>query len=213
MLKLKKTIKYCIIFILLVLLSTFTINIIVNISTSKKLYTSTQNIPSNKVGLLLGTTKYLYGGQINLYYQYRINAAVRLYKANKIKFILISGDNSRKEYDEPTTIKEDLIKQGIPENKIFLDYAGFRTLDSVVRCKKIFNQSSITVISQKFHNQRAIYIAKYHGIKAIGYNAKDVSIKYGFKTMVREKLARVKMILDLIINNQPKYLGKKIQIR
>ncbi len=181
--------------------------------TNTKIYSSVEQVPSNKVGLFLGTGKYLSNGYINLYYKYRIQAAVELYKAGKIEYVLVSGDNSRKEYDEPTTIKEDLISEGIPESRIYLDYAGFRTLDSVVRCKMIFGQESITVISQRFHNQRAVFIAENKDIKAVGFNAKDVSKRYGLKVMIREKLARVKMMMDILFNIQPKYLGEKIKVQ
>jgi SanA protein len=177
-----------------------------------KTYDAVTEIPSNKVGLLLGTGKFVHKGRVNLYYQYRIEAAVALFQAGKIEFILVSGDNSRKEYDEPTTIKQDLISKGIPAEKIFLDYAGFRTLDSVVRSKAIFGQEKLTIISQPFHNERAIYIASGKGIQAIGYNAKDVSGRYGYKVMLREKLARNKMMLDLIFGKKPKYLGDEIII-
>lgn len=178
-----------------------------------KVYNSTNEIPTNKVGLLLGTGKFLSNGRINLYYKYRIDATVRLFKAGKIDFILVSGDNSNKDYDEPTTIKNDLIAKGVPASRIYLDYAGFRTLDSVVRSKEIFGQESITVISQQFHNKRAIFIAKRKGIEAVGFNAKDVNVYYGFKTQLRERFARFKMILDLIFGKKPKYLGEKIEIK
>ena len=180
---------------------------------SDKVFNSTEEIPYNKVGLFLGTGKILSNGRINLYYKYRIDAAVELFKAEKIDYILVSGDNSTKDYDEPSTIKEDLIKNGITANRIFLDYAGFRTLDSVVRCKEIFGQSSITIISQQFHNERAIYIAKRKDIDAVGFNAQDVNVNYGFKTQIREKFARVKMVLDLIFGKKPKFLGEKIKIK
>ncbi len=180
---------------------------------SDKVFNSTKEIPFNKVGLFLGTGKILSNGRINLYYKYRIEAAVELFKAGKIDFIIVSGDNSKKDYDEPSTIKEDLIKNGVPAKRIFLDYAGFRTLDSVVRCKEIFGQSSITIISQQFHNERAIYIAKRKDIDAVGFNAQDVNVRYGFKTRLREKFARVKMVLDLIFGKKPKFLGEKIEIK
>jgi SanA protein len=109
------------------------------------------------VGLVLGTSQYLKNGYLNWYFKYRIEATVELYKKGKIDFILVSGDNSHKNYDEPTAFKNELIKRGIPADQIYLDYAGFRTLDSVVRAKEIFGQTSITIISQKFHNERAIY--------------------------------------------------------
>lgn len=191
----------------------FVCDVVVERATKKYLYDDAAEIPKQKVGLLLGTSKYLRNGNINLYYQYRIEAAIELYHAGKVDFILVSGDNATMSYNEPVTIKNDLVAGGIPENKIYLDYAGFRTLDSVVRCKLVFGQDSIIVISQPFHNKRAIYIARAKGIEATGYNARKVSAYYGFKTQVREKLARAKMMLDLATGKQPKFLGKKIEIR
>lgn len=176
-------------------------------------FNSVDSIPSNKVGVVLGTSKYLNNGYVNLYYKYRLQSAYKLYSNNKIEFVLISGDNSTKEYDEPSTFKNDLIALGIPENKIYLDYAGFRTLDSMVRAKEIFGLNKFTVISQKFHNQRAIYLANNYNVQAIGYNAKNVSKRYGFKTNLREKLARVKVFIDVLFNIQPKFLGDKIEIK
>lgn len=198
---------------LLLILIIFTCDYAVKKSAEDHLYESVKNIPSNDVGLFLGTGKYLKSGWVNLYYTYRINAAVELFKAGKIKFILVSGDNGRTEYDEPTDIMNDLIARGIPKSKIFLDYAGFRTLDSVVRSKKVFGQNSITVISQKFHNERALMLASFKGIDAVGFNAKDVSGKYGLKTQIREYFARVKMFIDLIIFKSPKFLGEEIEIK
>ncbi|RKE02417.1 SanA/YdcF family protein [Marinifilum flexuosum] len=213
MIYIKKIFKTLFFIGILFLIGIYGSNKLVEKAAADKIYNSTTKIPHNKVGLFLGTAKYVSNGQINLYYKYRIDAAVALFKAGKIKFILVSGDNSTKEYDEPSTIKKDLISKGIPANKIYLDYAGFRTLDSVVRCKEIFGQNSITIISQQFHNERAIYIANCKDIHAIGFNAKDVSVHYGFKTQLREKLARVKMVIDLVIGKEPKFLGDKIEIR
>lgn len=106
-----------------------------------------------------------------------------------------------------------LLERGVPESAITLDYAGFRTLDSVVRSKAVFGQQKITIISQKFHNQRALFIANRRGVTAVGYNAKDVSFRLGIKIRLREYLARCKAILDIIIlNKQPKFLGEKITI-
>ena len=170
------------------------------------------NIKNNKVGIVLGAGKYTSYGTINLYYKYRLEAAFQLYKSGKIEFILISGDNGRKSYDEPTDFKNDLIKKGVPENKIVLDYAGFRTLDSVIRAKEIFGLTELTFISQKFHNERAIYLAKHFNIDAVAYNAKDVSRRYSIKTALREYLARAKASIDIIFNTKPKFLGKKIEI-
>jgi len=180
--------------------------------TEKSVFGDIESIPENKVGLLLGTSKLLKSGQLNPYFENRIIAAEELFKSGKIQNILISGDNSRKDYNEPQDMKDELIKRGIPEEKIYLDYAGFRTFDSVYRINAIFGQNSFTIISQKFHNQRAIYIANALGLNAVGYNAKDVDTYSGSKTKLREKLARVKVFIDLLTNKKPKFLGEKIVI-
>ncbi|MDV7188203.1 ElyC/SanA/YdcF family protein [Lutibacter sp. TH_r2] len=182
-------------------------------TTENLTFNSIDTISKNRVGIVLGTSKYLNNGNVNLYYKYRLQATYELYSKQKIEFILISGDNSTKEYDEPSTFKNDLIDLGVPESKIYLDYAGFRTLDSMVRAKEIFGLHKFTVISQKFHNQRAVYLAKQFDINAIGYNAKNVSSRYGFKTNLREKLARVKVFIDVLLNVQPKFLGETIEIK
>lgn len=198
--------------VLIVLIGIIGCNVYVEYNAKGKTFNSTNDVPINKVGLLLGTGKYLRNGRINLFYKYRINAAVKLFKAKKIRYILVSGDNGSKTYDEPTTFKQDLIAAGIPESRIILDYAGFRTLDSVIRSKEIFQQEGITIISQQFHNERAIAIAKAKGINAVGFNAKNVGGRNGFKVKVREMLARVAMCLDLITGKKPKFLGEKINI-
>ena len=203
-------------FLFLLIISVISIlfsNKLIADNAEQKVYSETINIPKNKVGLILGTSKKLRNGNINLYYKYRLEAAVKLFKADKIEYLVISGDNGSTNYDEPTDFKNDLIKAGIPENKIYLDYAGFRTLDSVVRIKEIFSQSSITIISQQFHNERAIYLAEHFDIKAIGFNAKNISGRYGIKVKLREYLARVKVFVDIIFDVKPKFLGDKIEIK
>lgn len=209
--KLKRVIQITIVLTGLAIIFAITANLMVS-NKGKYTYNSVEEIPHNKVGLVLGTSKYLAYGRINFYFKYRIEAAFALYQAGKIDYILVSGDNSSKEYDEPTLMKEDLIALGVPANKIFLDYAGFRTWDSVVRCKEIFGQTNITIISQQFHNERAIFIAHCNDMEAVGYNAKDVNAYFGFKTQMREKLARVKVVLDYLFGNEPKFLGEKIEI-
>lgn len=177
-----------------------------------KLYSEVSSVPINKVGVVLGTSKYLVNGNINRYYQYRIDAAAELYHSGKVEYILVSGDNRHHSYNEPQTFKNDLVKKGIPAEKIYLDYAGFRTLDSMVRAKEVFGQESVTVVSQQFHNERAIYLAEKRGLKAIGFNAKDVNLRSGARVQFREYLARVKMFSDLIFSKQPRFLGEEIEI-
>ncbi|MCM5662850.1 SanA/YdcF family protein [Galbibacter mesophilus] len=201
-------------FIVGILLLTFIVfsNYSIERAVRGKTFYAVDIIPHNKVGLLLGTAKKLQDGRINPYFQYRVDAATKLFNAGKIDFILISGDNSEIGYNEPNDFKKALVANGIPENKIFLDYAGFRTLDSVVRSKKVFGQFSITIISQRFHNERAIYLASKFNIKAVGFNAKDVEGSGGLKTQLREYLARAKVFFDLIFQVEPKYLGDEIKI-
>ena len=177
-----------------------------------KVFYNTEGISNNKTGLLLGTGKFLKNGYENPYYTYRIRAANDLLKSGKIKYLIISGDNSQKNYNEPEMMKQDLIKLGIDSTKIYLDFAGFRTFDSIIRAKEIFGQDSITIISQAWHNERAIFIAEKEGITAIGFNAKDVNKRAGLKTQIREKLARVKVYFDYLFNTKPKFLGKKVEI-
>lgn len=210
-----KYLKYIIVLMLTSFLIVLLLNVIVEFDTRGKTYASTASIPKNKVGLVLGTSKHSRKGGINYYYKHRISATVKLYNAGKIEFILISGDNSSKGYDEPTDFKNDLIANGIPADRIFLDYAGFRTLDSVVRAKEVFGQNRLTVISQEFHNERAIFLANRKGIEAVGFNAKDVIVnsKFRHKMKIRESLARTKAVVDIIFGVQPKFLGDKIEIK
>lgn len=175
-------------------------------------YSNALETPKNKVGLLLGTAKYQRKGGINPYFEYRIEAAVNLFQQGKIDFILVSGDNSHRSYNEPVAFQKELIQRGIPEEKIVLDYAGFSTLDSVLRAKEVFGQESITIISQEFHNERAIYLAKNHGIQAIGYNAKDLKGMRSWRVDFREYLARTKAVLDILVGSEPKFLGDPITI-
>jgi SanA protein len=185
-------------------------NQVVKNSANESNFHSLISIPSNKVGLLLGTSKQAKRG-INQYFLNRINATVDLYNSGKIKMILVSGDNSEKTYDEPTDMLNALVKAGIPKNKIVLDYAGFSTYESVSRAKHIFCLKEFTIISQKFHNERAIYLAKSIGLKVVAYNAEDVSVAYGLKTKLRESLARVLALKDAWIQPKPTFLGEKIK--
>lgn len=209
----KRSLKWMGISLSLILGLVLIFNGLIENKTEHKTYSSVSDIGYNRVGIVLGTSKYLGNGRLNLFFKYRVEAALELYHNKKIDFILISGDNSRKTYDEPTDFKDALIEGGVPESKIYLDYAGFRTLDSVVRAKKIFGLDKMTVISQKFHNQRAIYLSNYYNVEAIGYNAKDVTGKNGLKVKIREYFARTKVFIDLLFGVKPKFLGKTIQIK
>jgi len=179
-------------------------------TTDRQIKTSLKKTPKKHVGLVLGTSKYVVSGGRNLFFKYRIDATVKLYRAGKIQHILVSGDNGHKSYNEPEEMRKELIKQGIPNDRITLDYAGFRTFDSMIRCKEVFCQSDIIIITQRFHLHRALFLANRFGINAIGFEAKDVPKSYAVKTTVREYFARVKALLDIyILNTSPKFLGQK----
>jgi SanA protein len=169
--------------------------------------------PNNEVGLVLGTSIQTRDGRPNQFFTNRIQAATDLYNANKINIIIVSGDNSTNSYNEPRFMKDALIKQGIPADKIILDYAGFSTIDSVLRARKVFGQTKFTIISQKFHNQRALFIAKKNNIEAIGFNAQAIKASSSPRIYIREILARVKATIDVnIVKKQPKFLVNPIQI-
>jgi len=173
---------------------------------------STKDVPQAKTALLLGTGKTLNNGMPNAYFYNRIKAATDLYKSGKIQYIIVSGDNSTKDYNEPEDMLLTLMQQGIPQDKIIMDHAGFRTLDSVVRAKEIFGQTKLVIISQKFHNERAVFLARKNGMEAFGYNAADVNKYAGLKTNMREYLAKAKVYWDLIFGVEPKFGGEKIII-
>ncbi|PHS34384.1 MAG: vancomycin resistance protein [Sulfurovum sp.] len=185
------------------------------VSTFGDIYRHTKGVPQKNAALLLGTAKYARGGGQNYFYTYRIRAAVALWKAGKVKAIVVSGDNGTKYYDETTTMYEDLVKAGVPARYITKDYAGFRTLDSVLRAEAIFDLKDYIIISQKFHLERALFIAKAKGQKAIGFVAKDIpGTAAAYRMKVREYLARAKAFLDVyILHTEPKFYGKKEKVR
>ncbi len=160
-------------------------------------YFSINNLPSNDVALVLGTSRSTEEGKENLFFKFRMEATARLFKEGKIKYIILSGNNDSQYYNEPQDMKQALLKLGIPENVMTLDYSGFRTFDSVMRCREVFNQDNFTIISQNFHNARALYIAQEEGMNAIAFAAQDVPGGYSYRTLLREYLARPKAVMDV----------------
>lgn len=179
---------------------------------SGKHYDSLSELPSNRVGLVLGTSKFVAKGRHNAYYTQRITAAAKLYKAGKVEYLLVSGDNRTSHYNEPVTMKRDLIAAGVLKERIVCDFAGFRTLDSIQRAKRIFGQSKLTIVSQRFHNERALFLAQNSGIDAVAFDAGTGEFPQG-KTALRELLARVQAVLDVwLLRTHPKFLGERVQI-
>ena len=209
----KKIFLLIIISILTLFLGLFIGDRLVSYLSEGKIFSSLKDLPHKKAGLLLGTSKYVVNGQKNRYYLYRVEAAAELFKDGKIDAVIISGDNAAKRYNEPKSMLKDLIALGVPKKYITLDYAGFRTLDSVIRAKEIFDLDDFIIISQQFHIERALFIANTKGIKAIGYATKDIEGRSGLKVRLREVFARVKAYLDLyILNTQPRFYGDKVNV-
>lgn len=179
------------------------------------LFNSTDDIPSRRVGLIFGTDSHVGVGRNlreNLYFRYRIDAAVRLWRAGKVQYLIVSGDNRRKDYNEPAAMRLALMAEGVPQDRIVEDFAGLRTFDSVVRAKEIFGVTELVFISQRFQNERAVYIAKANGIDAIAFNAQDIPGSGGYKTKLREVGARGLMWLDvMLLGTRPKVLGPPIR--
>ena len=188
-------------------------NWIVIRSAKGRTYDEIDAVPYHKVGVVLGTVPYLPNGRENFYFNSRMKAAADLYFAHKISYILASGDNHRRNYNEPESMRKALLALGVPDSAIVLDYAGFRTFDSMIRAKKVFGQDSFVVISQHWHNERAIFIARHHDMDVVGYDAKDAIVRKAYlKIFVREVLAKVKAVYDVCVGKQPKYLGEPVII-
>lgn len=173
-------------------------------------YFTLESLPSNDIGLVLGTSKAVVGGRENLFFRYRMEAAARLYREGKVKRLILSGNNDSEYYNEPNDMRLALLKLGVPDEVMIPDFAGRRTYDSIVRCREVFKQDRITVISQPFHNARALFLAQAVGVEAVGFSAQDVPTGYSLRTLVREYLARPRAVLDayllspdIELHNQP----------
>lgn len=199
--------------ILLLVLIICACNIWIVKSTEEKVFWDLTLLPDHRIALVLGTSYRSVGGGPNPFFQNRIEMAATLYAMGKIDHFILSGDNSSKYYNEPMEMKKALIKKGVPASAITLDYAGLRTLDSVVRSKKIFGQNKITIITQPFHSYRALFISRYYDMDAVAMVAEDPEPEQTFKVRLREYFARTKAVLDLyIFKTDPRFLGEKEEI-
>lgn len=172
-------------------------------STRGQVYNHLENLPPCDVALVLGSSI------ISYHCGLRLDAAAALYKAGKVRHLLVSGDNHIRSYDEPSDMKNELLRRGVPATAITCDYAGFRTLDSVVRASRIFGQRRLIIVTQRFHTYRSLAIARHEGIDAVAYCAGEVPPGYRRGPELREVLARTLAVVDLyILHRQPKFLGK-----
>ena len=177
-------------------------------ASSGKIFRSTATIPTNDVALVLGTSKKTSRGNPNLHFNQRIEAAATLFKSGKVRHLLVSGDNSVKNYDEPTDMRDALVEAGVPKEAITCDYAGLRTLDSVVRAKTVFGLTNFTIVTEEFHCPRSVWIARRHGLDVVAFAAPDLSVRWSARVKIREALARVWCAVDLyVLYRQPKFSG------
>lgn len=179
-----------------------------------RMYRDVASMPAREAGLVLGTSRLLANGERNLYFYHRIDAAATLYHAGKLRYLLVSGDNRSARYDEPAQMRAALMEHGVPASAIYCDYAGITTLDSVARAREVFGlDGGLIIISQGFHNQRALYLAQNRGIDAIALNARDVERRYATPTLAREQVARMRAWWDVHVGaREPRHLGPRIMV-
>ena len=206
LLQIKRAVRYLAIFVAFFAFLLIIVDQTIGYYVRKAIYYDIEKIPNRPYGLVLGTSKYFANNTLNLFYYNRLLAAQRLFEAKKVDYLLLSGDNRTLQYNEPRTMLKDLKKMGVPQEFIYLDFAGFRTLDSVIRADQVFKAHSLTIISQKFHCERALFIAKFHNIDAICFVA-DYPQVYSF-VRVREFFARLQAVWDLMVEREPYFLGE-----
>lgn len=198
---------------LAVVLATVTVNSVVAWHARDRVFASAQEAPHRRVALLLGTSPWNRLGRANTYYTNRMRTAAALYHAGKVDYIIASGDNHTRNYDEPTAMTRSLVELGVPRDRIVADYAGFRTLDSVVRAKEVFGCDTLIIITQADHAERALYLAQANGIDAVAVAAPlQAGRKTRLRLTLREWLARDKMMLDIWFGKRPHFLGERIAV-
>jgi SanA protein len=209
-----KWLKRVVVFVLVLGILFFLIsNIWVVRSTRDQVLSTYDNLPDHRVALVLGTSHKTTAGQPNQFFEKRMDTAAELYKIGKIDHFILSGDNRSKFYNEPVEMRKALMSRGVPSSAITLDFAGLRTLDSVVRSKEVFGQDKIIIITQPFHSYRALFISQFYDIEAVAVVASDPELEISFKVRIREYFARMKAVLDLyVLKTAPRFLGKKEDI-
>lgn len=194
----------------LVLVAMFAANAWVVSATRDLVYDDLDRLPVHDVGVVLGTSPYTRYGNQNLLFTHRMMAAAELYAAGRVRHLLVSGANPDRTYNEPRKMYQALRRLGVPDSAITLDFAGFRTLDSIVRAREIFGANSYIVVSQRFHDYRALFIARYYGIQAVAYTRPEEDRRQPLRTEAREYFARVKAVIDLfVLSTAPRFLGPR----
>lgn len=176
------------------------------------LFDDPAEMPDIDVALVLGAAPIGPEGGPNRYFEYRLDAATALWRAGKVKYLLVSGDNRRPDYDEPSAMRAGLIARGVPASAIYRDFAGVRTRDSMLRAKSVFGQHRLVVVSQGFHAARAIFLARREGIEAWGFAARDVERAYSVFTELRRYPSAVRAWLDVWLETPPRHAGPSIAV-
>lgn len=185
----------------------------VGLGAGSNVYANVADVPNRPVALVLGTSRTVEGGRMNLFYVPRIAAAAELYHAGKVRAIVVSGDNGDADYNEPELMKRDLIARGVAAGHITCDYAGFSTLDSIARIEAVFQENAYIVVSQDFHVRRALFLAAKPGHDAVGFAVPGPEGYWGAKVRLREVLARSKAFLDVyLFSSEPTFLGPPIEV-
>jgi len=187
-------------------------------SVAGRIHASPDELQPADAGLVLGTSRLVRGGYINPYFANRIAAAASLFVSGKVKYLIVSGNQSdggraAGGYDEPTDMRDALVLAGVPRDRIYRDYAGFRTLDSILRAKLIFGQDRVIVVSQRFHLERALFLARGHGLDDDGFEAaEDAPMREEIATRIREAGARLLALIDVLDRREPRFAGKPIEL-
>jgi SanA protein len=178
---------------------------------SARIFSSGADVPARDVALVLGTSPRV-GRWKNPFFEGRMDTAARLWRDGKVHHLLVSGDNSTRDYDEPTAMRDALLTRGVPASAITLDYAGFRTLDSLVRAREIFGLHDLLIVTDDWHQPRAIFLAAAAGLDALGVSSADLPWHMSGRTRIREWLSRVKAVADVcLLRTRPKYLGAPVK--
>ena len=199
------------------LIATATAWFVVERQSAERIYASAADVPPAKAALVLGTSRWMPGRMPNPYFDYRIDTAARLFEAGKVDYVIVSGNQSQGGrpnggYDEPNDMRDALVAEGVPADRIYRDYAGFRTLDLVLRANSVFGQERVIVVSQRFHLARALYLASQYGLSFDGLEAEDAPLRYGWRTQLREAGARLKAVIDSAFGIGPRFGGAKIAL-
>jgi len=178
-----------------------------------RMYFQAEQVPAREVAIVLGSAPQIRGKWKNPFFESRLDASAELWRAKKVRYFILSGDNGRNDYDEPSAMRDALIARGVPADSVTLDYAGFRTLDTMARAKAVFGQHSVIVITDDFHLSRSLFLAQAHGLDAVGFCGEHVAFGTSARTRIREIGSRTKAWLDVyVLHTKPKFLGPPVAV-